>query len=446
MAKPAQTKTATKQDQAPLAGPAPTSNLPAVVEEANAFRREMEARRRALEPKLPPHIPWEKFQANIWSAIQSNPKLLECSKATLWNACAETAELGLSLNKSLREADILPVWDKKAIGDNGKEGTLVAQLRIRYGGYQKLARQSGIIVDIRASEVYEWDEFYHEEGLNPILRHVPGPKPAGYEKKPNWGVTHAYCVWEEVGGRKRFEVMDLEDLLRIMRRSPSYQKDKSLQDGKDIIYGPWQTDFTEQCKKTVMRRSSKWMPQSAEKNNVTAAYAKAMRLDDIREGGGRAELKDGDVLDVTDFAETSDAPAQPQQQSAAAKSQVDDLASRMAGKQQQGVPSTNIKQAGVGENTTNIKQGHPPVIDNPPQQQAQPKQEPQKQPAALSRLEVPRSNGAADWPTWLALSVAAVRELDEAQRAEWKTKHKDLLDNCEFNIPDQMDELMKILP
>lgn len=421
MARQTQTKTATKPQEQTIGGEAPTGNLPAVVQEANAFRRELELRRKAFEPKLPPHIPWEKFQANIWTAIQGNPKLMECSKATLWNACAEVAELGLSLNKSLREADILPVYDRKAVGDNGKEGCLTAQLRIRYGGYQKLARQSGVIVDIRAVEVYKWDQFRHEEGLHPILEHTPGPKPSGYEKTLHWGITNAYCVWEEVGGRKRFEVMDLEDLLRIMRRSPSYDRDKSAAQSTDVIFGPWLTDFTEQCKKTVMRRSSKWMPQSAEKNNLTSAYAKAVRLEDIREGGGRAELRDGDVLDVTEFSQSTNQPPQdkPLAQTETGKSQMDNLETKMAG----------------------IK---PEPLRQQPAQQKQP--DTPKQSAPVSRLELPRTNGAADWPTWLKLSEAAVTPLNTEQRVEWRATHQDLLIACEFNVPDQMETLMKMLP
>lgn len=422
MAKQAQTKTATKpQQQQPLAGEAPSGNLPAVVEERmRDFMTGFRARQRAYVPLLPPHVTFDKFEASVRAAITKDPELVtKCIPATLFRAAAEAAELGLSLNPTLKEADILKVWNKRMNG-------LEAQFRPRFMGLMKLAKQSGEIKNITATEVYEWDEFDYERGLQERLEHKPGNKPMDYASREFWGVTHAYCIWTEMDGTKKFEVMDLPDILRIMARTSSKNKE-------DKIVGPWISDFPEMCRKTVTRRASKYMPLSAEKMK---GFASAVNLDDRREGGEQVTLKGGDVLDVTDFAETSDEPPrQTQQQTAAAKSQVDDLESRMAGGKQP--PQQPQQQApSSAEQPAAAATKQPPIIDNPPQ----------KQPAAVSRLEVPRTNGAADWTTWLALSAAAVKELDQAQRVAWKAKHKDLLDNCEFNVPDQMDELIKLLP
>lgn len=421
----AQTKTATKPQQAPLASEAPTGNLPAKIEEQmHHFMTGFRARQRAYVPLLPPHVSFEKFEASVRAAITKDPELVtKCIPATLFRAAAEAAELGLSLNPTLKEADILKVWNTRMNG-------LEAQFRPRFMGLMKLARQSGEIKNITATEVYRWDEFDYERGLHERLEHRPGDKPIGYETQEYWGITHAYCIWTEMDGTKKFEVMPLADILRIMARTSSKNREGQ-------IVGPWINDFPEMCRKTVTRRSSKYMPLSAEKMK---GFATAVNLDDRREGGEQVTLKGGDVLDVTDFSQTGDAPEQ-QQQSAASKSQVDDLEKRMAGGQQQPRQSPAQGQTPVaGDQRAPANKPAPPIIDNPPQQQQG------NPPLPVARLEVPRSNGAADWTTWLRLSEAQVKELDQAARAEWKAKHKDLLDNCEFNVPDQMEALLKLLP
>lgn len=405
-----QTKTATKSKQA-APQEAPTGNLPAVSEQANAFRKELAARQKAYMPLLPPHVPWEKFQASVWAAIQNNPDLLQCNRATLFKACAEAAELGLSLNPSLREADILKVWDGRISG-------YAAQFRPRFMGYMKLAKQSGEIRTITAHEVYEWDQFDWEHGLHEHLTHKPGKKPTDYAGRPHWGVIAVYCVWEEIDGTKKFEVMDIVDIIRIMNRSTAKNK-------QGEIVGPWINDFPEMCRKTVVRRASKYMPLSAEKMKP---FANAVNLDDRREGGENVELREGEVIDITD---SGDAPPEQPKPSAAGKSQMDDLETRMTGK-----PTTPLREQDPATAGRNQARTSPPTINNPPQ----------PQPPAIARIEVPRSNGAADWVTWLRLSEAAVSPMDESARRAWRDQHKDLLDNCEFNVPDEMEALIKMLP
>jgi recombination protein RecT len=298
-----------------------------------------------------------------------------------------------------------------------------AQFRPRFMGLMKLARQSGEITDIDGHEVYKWDHFDYAYGASPFLKHVPGNKPMDYSQMEYWGVTHAYCTWE-IGGKTKFEVIELPDIVRIMNRTSSKFKNKET--GEEKITGPWVNDFPEMCRKTVVRRASKYMPLSAEKMK---GFATAVNLDDKREGGESVTLKDGEVVDVTEFSESADEPQEKApEQTQSGKSQLDDLESKMAAKKTE-APKQQPKQ-------------QPQVIDNPPQKQA----EQPKQPTPVSRLEVPRINGAADWTTWLKLSEAAVNELPTAQRIEWKAKHRDLLDNCEFNVPDQMETLVKMLP
>ena len=250
-----QTETRT-ETHAPAAAPTGTA---VAVRPMDAFKKEIALREPMLRPMLPAHISFEKFQAIVVAAVGSNPKLLECSRASLLKASMEAAELGLSLNPSLGEGDILPVWSK--------DGS-VAQFRPRYMGLMKLARQSGEVVDIYAHVVRDGDEFDYSLGLDKKLVHVPAKGDRGE-------ITHAYVVWQTKDGIKSFEVMDRKQLDDVRSRSEGF---KAFQAGR-IKSTPWATDEEEMSRKSAVRKGSKYMPRSAE------AFQRAVALDTMRDIG-----------------------------------------------------------------------------------------------------------------------------------------------------------------
>lgn len=419
----AETKTKQKAQQQTIAGEAPTGNLPAKAE-ANfkTFMQGLTARQKAYEPLLPAHVPFEKFQSSVRAALTNNPDLLNCIPQTFFRACAEAAELGLSLSPSLKEADILKVYNSRA-------GGYEAQFRPRFQGLMKLARQSGEVSEIDAHEVYKWDHFDYAYGLKPFLEHRPGNKPQGYEKMECWGVTHVYATWK-IAGITKFEVMDLEDVLRIMRRSSSKNK-------AGEIVGPWVNDFPEMARKTAVRRASKYMPLSAER---MAKFAAAVNLDDRREGGEDVTIDHdtGEIVDITGDFEGDAPPAEQQQRGPQRQQQMDDLESRMAGSNQgqqaKATPDQRQRQAEAGPrreaNATN----------QPAAQQQQP-------PAKVEKLEPPMLNGMRDLEAWIPLAEAAVQPLNAEQRAEWKALHAKILDAIEYSPHvDALENLSKMLP
>ena len=247
------------------------------------FQQRLTLQRRFIEPNLPAHIPYEKFEASLMAAVLAKPDLMDTDPASLFRAARDAAELGLSLNPTLGEADILKVWNNKISGYE-------SQFRPRYGGLMKLARQSGDVKKIEAHVVHKNDEFQEERGLNPILIHRPARDNPGPP-------THVYCVWVLADGEKQFEVMTGEQVMAIKARSSSKTKD-----GR--IVGPWVTDEEEMWRKTVVRRASKYMPRSAE------SFAKAVALDNLREAGVNARVEDGEVLfDADDITEAATQPA-----------------------------------------------------------------------------------------------------------------------------------------
>lgn len=221
----------------------------------DSFKKELKLMEPNFRPLLPANIKPEKFEALVIAAVAGNPKLLECSRESLWRACVQGAELGLSLNPTMGEADILIVQG-------------AAQFRPRYKGLMKLALQSGEVTSIRSVLVHENDQFDVIEGLRRDIIH----KPARGDRGP---LTHVYCVWTLRGlAEPQFEVMDRQQVMRIKARSPSGSKGM----------GPWKTDEEEMWRKTVVRRASKYMPISCE------AFVKAVAVDNFAEGGTEIDV------------------------------------------------------------------------------------------------------------------------------------------------------------
>jgi recombination protein RecT len=248
------------------------------------FKQELAMREGHLRSLLPQAMTVDKFQAIVVAAVADNMDLLDCDRASLLKACLSAAELGLSLNKSMAEADILKVWD-------GRLKRNVAQFRPRYKGLMKLALQSGEVLKIESRLVYERDVFEVEEGIEPRIVHKHGLSDRG-EK------VGAYCVWKLKNGETQFEIMSKEEILSIRNRSSSKTKD-------GVIVGPWKTDEAEMWRKTVVRRASKYMPLSTEAQ-------RAVMVDNYAEGVIEADDYSGDEMDITDFDDVPVAEAQVQ--------------------------------------------------------------------------------------------------------------------------------------
>jgi recombination protein RecT len=237
------------------------------------FKAELGARQQMLTTLLPEGMKVEKFQAIVVTAVADNMDLLDVDRNSLIKACLQAAELGLVLNKSMAEADILKVW-------NNKIKKYEAQFRPRYKGLMKLALQTGEVLKIESRIVHENDEFEIIEGTSAGIIHKRKLSGRG-------GMIGAYCVWTLRNGESQFEVMSKEEIHSIRDRSSSKTKE-----GK--VVGPWVTDEAEMWRKTVVRRATKYMPMSPE-------IARAVHADNVAEGVIDAEEFDGETVDVTDF-------------------------------------------------------------------------------------------------------------------------------------------------
>lgn len=185
--------------------------------------------RKALPSVLTP----ERFTRITLSALSSNPTLQQCSPKSFLGAMMTAAQLGVEPNTPLGQAYLIPYKN---------HGNLECQFQLGYKGLIDLAYRSGQVSTISAQTVYANDEFVYEMGLEPKLKHVPARSDRG-------DPVAFYAVFRTKDGGYGFEVMSVEDVRTHARRF-----------SKAFGSGPWQTNFEEMAKKTVLKKALKYAP------------------------------------------------------------------------------------------------------------------------------------------------------------------------------------------
>lgn len=186
---------------------------------------------------LPSVMTPERFTRIVLSTLSSNPKLAQCTPNSFLASMMTAAQLGVEPNTPLGQAYLIPYRN---------HGTMECQFQIGYKGLIDLAYRSGEVTLVQAHEVCENDDFTYSFGLNPDLHHIPATGERGE-------VTHYYAVWKGKNGGFGFEVMSREDVEKHGKRfSKSYNN------------SPWQTNFDEMAKKTVLKKALKYAPMKTD--------------------------------------------------------------------------------------------------------------------------------------------------------------------------------------
>ncbi|MEW5251222.1 recombinase RecT [Microbulbifer sp. 2201CG32-9] len=187
---------------------------------------------------------------------------------SLQQAITSVASIGLSLNPAERQAYLITRNVK--VAKNQWQSRVF--LEPSYMGLAKLATDSGNISWVQANLVYANDTF---------VDNGPGERPThtynAFAKKDQRGdFVGVYCVAKTHEGDYLTNIMPEDEVLSIRDRSEAW---KSFKSGKAKTGGPWQTDFGEQAKKTVIRRAFKTWPRT----NL-ARMAEAVHLSNENEG------------------------------------------------------------------------------------------------------------------------------------------------------------------
>lgn len=193
---------------------------------------------------LPSVITPERFTRITLSALSANKQLAQTTPQSFLGAMMTAAQLGMEPNTPLGQAYLIPYK---------KHGTLECQFQLGYKGLIDLAYRSGEVNIIQAQVVYENDEFEYSFGLEPKLTHHPA---SGERGEPRF----VYAMFRTKDGGMGYDVMSVEDIRAHAKRfSKAYSN------------GPWQTDFEEMAKKTVLKRVLKYAPLKSDFVRAVAA-------------------------------------------------------------------------------------------------------------------------------------------------------------------------------
>lgn len=201
------------------------------VKPAQAIALGLQQMRPQLTAALPAHIPAEKFERVVLTAVALNPDLMTVDRKTLYLACNKAAQDGL-----------LP---------DGREGAIVgfggkAVWMPMVGGLIKKMRQSGELSTLSANVVYENDTFAYVLGDDERIEHKP--LLTGDRGKP----ILAYAIAKLKDGGIQREVMTVGDIERARKTS---RAPNSLM---------WKDFWGEGARKTVIKRLAKYLPLSAD--------------------------------------------------------------------------------------------------------------------------------------------------------------------------------------
>jgi recombination protein RecT len=235
-----------------------------------AFRTQLEKRADEFKMVLPAHITPEKFQRTVLTAIQSDVGLLDADRQSLLMSCMKAAQDGLLPDK--REAALVTFKENKKVDNQWVSKILVQYMPMVYGLRKKIL-QSGEVTDITARAVYrrEMEEgaFIYEEGTESMLRHRP-LMDLTEEQAADDQIIAFYSMATYKDGSKSYEVMRRFEVDKVREKSQT----GALRDRKGQPRnpsGPWVEWYSEQGKKTVMRRHSKTLPMSGDLLDVEAA-------------------------------------------------------------------------------------------------------------------------------------------------------------------------------
>lgn len=194
------------------------------------------------------------------------------------NALRNASAIGISLNPANKHAYLVP--------RKGQSGMAIC-LDISYMGLMHLAQSTGSIEWGQAKLVYAADTYINQGIDKAPLHQYPAFGQRGE-------LVGAYCTVKTSTGAYLTEEMSVEQLHSVRARSEAYSGGKQ---GKPPS-GPWVTDYEEMCRKTVVKRASKYWPKVDRLNQA---------IDYLNTDGGEGISMDQPVRDVTPITLESEA-------------------------------------------------------------------------------------------------------------------------------------------
>jgi recombination protein RecT len=243
-----------------------TENMP-VAEQKKAMLGLLTSNMKAVKSVLPKHISPERIMRVAFQAISRNPKLMECTQASIINSLLEASQLGLEIGGPLSKASLVPFWNKNI-------GKREAQLIIGFRGMIELAYRSPKVKNFQAHPVFSNDSFEYAYGTSPYLEHRP------FDGDDRGELVNGYAIVFYDNGGIDFEVVDRFIAMKHKAKSRS-----DLWNDRDAEPEMWV--------KTAIRRLSKRIPQSEE-------LQRAASLDEAADYGRAQEMANVIDMDIID--------------------------------------------------------------------------------------------------------------------------------------------------
>lgn len=292
------------------------------------------AKKDSFEVIATKHLTAEKLLKCVGVAMARIPKLAQCTPMSLMQCVMTCSQLGLDPSGVLGSAYLIPYEDKK-------KGTVVCQLIIGYRGMIDLCRRSGDVQGIQAWLVYRSDKFEIRAGTQDAgITHVPNIEADRNDKD----IIGAYGVAKLSDGVTQFEWMSRKEIDGIRGRSMADKFGKS----------PWQSDFGEMAKKTVIRRLCKSLPistETAEQIDTATRNDASMAMIDIEAASEEVDEGTGEVTPKGGNAALESAlgkgKAAKDADAAAVESQIDEATTQQAESKGKPKPLTEAQQADI---------------------------------------------------------------------------------------------------
>ena len=178
-------------------------------------------------------MPVDRLTQTAIICVERNPKLLECNRQTLFNACLTFATLGLEIDGATGQGFIIPFGS-------------TAQPVIGYKGYATLAARAGYT--ITGDVIREGDDYDYQLGTDAFIHHKP-KLGGGTDRR----IIAAYATATSKDRPPIIELLDIDDLLAVKAKSPGAKK-------KDSPWNDPRVGFPAMCAKTAKRRLARHMP------------------------------------------------------------------------------------------------------------------------------------------------------------------------------------------
>ena len=242
---------------------------------------------------LPNHITPERLVRVTLGAVTRTPKLLECTRESLYMSVLTACQLGLEPDGILGQGYLVPFYD-------GKSKQMKVQFIPGYRGLIDLARRSGEVSNIIAKEVCKNDTF--EVDFSQEIPFIHKPRLEG-ERGP---VTHFWALARFKDGgfhwdyMTRLEVEEIRDNSQGYKASLKYAKRNDKGEITDMN-SPWFTNFVEMGKKTMIRRIAKYLPMNVQK---------AAMIENIADAGKPVVMEEGELMYDADSGEVIEGQAE----------------------------------------------------------------------------------------------------------------------------------------